>query len=161
MRKLFLVVCVIILVFGCSSSHKYSSNDNDDMKVCGQTIFRQVNNFTDIPTELLSQMEKTGVDSSLLLNEYEGKYLNFIFKTNSNDFNLVGKNVSFSRSKIDFFKDERERYYRNSTPVGGATLYIFNDEQKAESGGYDAAIIYWSKFYIRKEKLIEKIINEK
>jgi hypothetical protein len=129
------------------------------MKVFGQTIFRQVGNFAEIPTELLSNIEKMGMDSSLILNEYEGRYLNFIFKIDIQNFNLVGKKIAFNRSKIDFFNDERERFYRDFAAggVGGATLYIFNTVQKEESGGYDAAIVYWSKFVIPIEKVIKRL----
>jgi hypothetical protein len=128
------------------------------MKAFGQTIFRKVGYFAEIPTELLSQIDKMGVDSSLILNEYEGKYLNFIFKTDSLDFNLVGKKVVFLGSKMAFFKDERDWFYRGyENGVGGTTLYIFNVEQKEESDGYDAAIVYWSKFVIPVEKVIKRL----
>ncbi len=94
------------------------------MKVFGQTIFRQVGNFAEIQADLLSHIEKMGVDSSLILNEYEGKYLNFIFKVNPQYFNLIGKEVAFNRSKIGFFKDEKEWFYRGEKyGVGGTTLY--------------------------------------
>jgi hypothetical protein len=127
------------------------------MKMFGQIIERQVKNFAEIPTELLSQMDKMGVDSSLILNEYEGKYLNFIFKLNTQNFNLVGKKISYG-SKTDFFRDEKEWFYRGITScVGGTTLYIFNAEQKAASGGYDVAIVYWSKFLIPIEKVIKRL----
>jgi len=127
-----------------------------NMKVFGQ-IERQIRSFMEIPTELLSQMEKMGVDSSLLLNEYEGRYLNFIFKVNYPDFDIAGKRVSFSRSKMNFFKDEKERFYRKSTPVGGAVLYIFNTAQKEETGGYDAAIVYWSKRLVPIEDVVKRL----
>jgi hypothetical protein len=37
------------------------------------------------------------------------------------------------------------------------TLYIFNAAQKAESGGYDAAIVYWSKFVVPIEKIVNRL----
>lgn len=127
------------------------------MKVFGQTIFRQVDNFAEIPTDLLSHIEKMGVDSSLILNEYEGRYLNFIFKIDVQDFNLVGKKIGYG-SKIGFFKDEKEWFYRGEkSGVGGTTLYIFDAAQKVESGGYDAAIVYWSKFFIPTDKVIKRL----
>jgi hypothetical protein len=131
------------------------------MKIFGQAIFRQIHNFAEIPIELLSNIEKIGVDSSLILNEYEGKYLNFIFKVNPQDFNLIGKKIGY-RSKMGFFKDEKDWFYRGETSgVGGTTLYIFNPVQKEESGGYDAAIVYWSKFVIPIEKIIKRLKNKK
>jgi hypothetical protein len=127
------------------------------MKGFGQTIFRQVNNFAEIPTELLIHIGNMGIDSSLILNEYEGKYLNFIFKVNPQDFNLVGKKLTY-KSKKGFFKDEKEWFFRGEkSGVGGATLYIFNAAQKEESGGYDAAIIYWSKFLLPVEQVIKRL----
>ena len=102
-----------------------------------------------------------GIDSSSILNEYEGKYLNFIFKIDPQDYNLVGKKVGFTRSKTDYFKETRERYYRNSTTVGGSSLYIFNTAQKEESGGYDAAIVYWSKFVPPIDKVINRLKNNR
>jgi hypothetical protein len=128
------------------------------MNIFSQTIFRKVGYFAEIPTELLSNIDKMGVDSSLIFNEYEGMYLNFIFKLNTQDFNLVGKKVVFLGSKMAFFKDERDWFSRGCKGgVGGTTLYIFNAKQKVESGGYDAAIVYWSKFVIPIEKVIKRL----
>jgi hypothetical protein len=120
-------------------------------------LFGQVRDFDDIPKDLLENMDKMGVDTFSILNEYEGRYLNFIFNINPQDFNLIGKKVGFSRSKIDYFRDTRERFYNNSTTVGGSSLYIFNATQKEESGGYDAAITYWNKFVIPIEKVVERL----
>jgi len=39
----------------------------------------------------------------------------------------------------------------------GENLYIFNATQKEESGGYDAAIVYWSKFILPVEKVIKRL----
>jgi hypothetical protein len=46
---------------------------------------------------------------------------------------------------------------RNSTTVGGSGLYIFDAAQKAESGGYDAAITYWNKFVIPTEEVVKRL----
>jgi hypothetical protein len=122
----------------------------------GQIYELQVRNFSEIPIDLLENMDKMGVDTSSILNEYEGKYFNFIFKIDPQDFNLVGKKVGFSRSKIDYFNWTRT----NSTTVGGSGLYIFTAEQKAEVGGYDAAIVYWSKFLLPVEQVIKRLKNK-
>jgi len=128
------------------------------MKVFGQIHERQVHNFAEIPIELLDHLDKMGVDTSSILNEYEVEYLNFIFRIDPNDFNLVGKKVGFLGSKRDFFNDEREWFHHGEkTGVGGSGLYIFNAEQKEESGGYDAAIVYWSKFVIPVEKVVKRL----
>ncbi|GFZ38814.1 hypothetical protein [Bacteroides nordii] len=156
MKKLFLIVCLGMLVFGCSSIYKSNSNENN-MNELGQMYELQVRNFAEIPKSLLENIDRMGTDSTLILNEYEGRYLNFIFKVDTLEFNLVGKKVGFSRSKADYFRDTRERFYCNSTTVGCSGLYIFDTTQKTESGGYDAAITYWSKFAIPIEIVVERL----
>jgi len=155
MKKLLIIACLEILAFSCSPVHKCNSNDNS-MNEFGQIYELQVRNFSEIPKDLLGNMDKMGVDSSLILNEYEGRYLNFIFKLDPQDFNLVGKKVGFLGSKIDYFNSTRSPD-RNSTTVGGSGLYIFDTTQKAESGGYDAAIVYWSKFAIPIEEVVKRV----
>ena len=69
----------------------------------------------------------------------------------------MGNKVGFLGSKKDYFKQTQERFSRNSTTVGGSGLYIFNAEQKAESGGYDAAIIYWSKRLVPINEVVKRL----
>ena len=97
-----------------------------------------------------------GVDNSSILNEYEGRYFNFIFNIDPQNFNLVGKKVGFLGSKVDYFSDTRSPD-RNFTTVGGSSLYIFDTTQKVETGGYDAAIVYWSKFTLRPEDVVKRL----
>lgn len=160
MKKLFIMVCLEILVFSFCSIHKSNSNDNSvnvDNFGPGQIHNVQVRNFSGIPKGLLDNIDEMGKDNSSILNEYEGKYLNFIFKIDTNDFNLVGKKVGFLGSKKDYFKQTQERFSRNSTTVGASGLYIFNATQKEESGGYDAAIIYWSKRLVPINEVVKRL----
>ncbi len=60
-------------------------------------------------------------------------------------------------SKKDYFKQTQERFHSNTTTVGGSSLYIFNATQKDESGGYDAAIVYWNKFLLPIEKVVKRL----
>ena len=46
---------------------------------------------------------------------------------------------------------------RNFTIIGGSSLYIFDAVQKEESGGYDAAIVCWSKFVIPIEEVVKRL----
>lgn len=118
---------------------------------------RQVSDFKKTPADLLNGLNNMGKDTSSALNNYEAKYLNFIFNLDTTHFNLSGKKVGFLGSKKAFFEDERERFLRGEDGVGGCGLYIFNATQKEESGGYDAAIMYWSKFILPIEKVIERL----
>lgn len=160
MKKLFIIVCLEILVFSCSPIYKCNSND-DNMKESGQRHELQVYNFSEIPIDLLENLDKMGIDSSLILNEYEGRYLNFIFKIDPQDFNLVGKKVGFLGSKIDYFSDTRELFCSDSTGVSASSLYVLDTVQKTESGGYDAAITYWCKFVIPIDKVVKRLKNRR
>ncbi len=162
MKKLLIIVCLEMLVFRCSPIHKCNSNNNDvSESVFGQIYECQVRNFSEIPKDLLDNLDKTGIDSSSILNEYEGRFLNLIFNIDPQDFNFIGKKVGFTESKIDYFKDTYERFYRNSTPVGGSGLYIFNATQKEESGGYDAFITMWRKLEIPIEEVVKRLKNSR
>ena len=102
-----------------------------------------------------------GVDTSPLLNSYESAYFNVIFKDSLKGFDFTGKKIGFIYSgaksnKMEYFKLEKDRFNRNYT-LNSGTLYIFNATQKEESGGYDAAIVYWSKFVVPIEKVVERL----
>lgn len=123
---------------------------------------RQVSDFKRFPAKLLNDLDKMGVDSSSMLNDYEAKYLNFIFGVTPDDFDFAGKKIGFitgssgkkKSNKADYFKLEKDRFCHKYSPNGG-DLYVFDKRQKEESGGYDAAIVYWSKFILPVEKVIE------
>lgn len=70
---------------------------------------------------------------------------------------LIGKKVGFLGNKADYF-----RYTRNQANlVGGSAMYVFNAKQKAESGGYDAAVVYWRKFLLRPEWVVKRLKAKK
>lgn len=154
MNKLFIIIGLEMLVFSCSAIHKSSSNDNGMNR---QIHELRVRDFSEIPTDLLENLDKMGVDSSSILNEYEGRYLNFIFKIDPEEFNLIGKKVGFTSSKIEYFEQTRERFLINSNVVGGSGLYVFNAEQKIESGGYDAFVTMWCKFVMPIEDVVKRL----
>ncbi|MCF1750777.1 hypothetical protein [Mariniradius sediminis] len=122
----------------------------------------QILTFKDIPIEILQKIDQMGVDTLSTLSIYEGKYLNEIFKENLNGFDFIGKKVGFLHrgnvsNKSEYFGELKERFCRKDTPIGGSALYVFDSVQKSESGGYDAAVVYWSKVLIPNEKLVKKL----
>lgn len=134
------------------------------MLFSSMNVFGQVRDFNDIPKEILEQLDKMGVDDSLLLNCYESAYFNVIFEKSRKDFDFSNKQIGFITgsngntysSKTNYFKLEKDRFNRNYTPNGG-TLYIFDTAQKQKSGGYDAAIVYWSKEVIPINNIVNKL----
>lgn len=131
------------------------------MLFSGMNLFGQVRNFNDIPKDILNQLDKMGVDGSSLLNSYESAYFNVVFKDSLKGFDFTGKKVGFIYSgarsnKKEYFDLEKDRFNRNNTPNRG-TLYIFDETQKKESGGYDAAIVYWSKRLIPIQDVVKRL----
>lgn len=125
-------------------------------------LFGQERNFNEIPKENLEQLDKIGVDDSPLLNNYESAYLNVIFKDSLKGFDFTNKKVGFIKisgenGKIHYFDMQKKHFFDEKHPCDKGTFYIFNAAQKAESGGYDAAIVYWSKFLIPVEKVIKRL----
>jgi hypothetical protein len=132
------------------------------MLLSTMSSFGQIRDFNDIPKDILEQLDKMGVDASPLLNNYEAAYLNVIFKDSLNGFDFTGKKVGFIYSgaksdKQEYFNQVKDRYHSNSTTVGGSSFYIFDAAQKIESGGYDAAIVYWSKRLIPIQDVIKRL----
>ena len=121
----------------------------------------QVRDFNDIPKEILNHLDKMGIDSSALLNKYESAFLNVIFKDKLDGFDFTNKKVGFIKisgenGKIQYFEMQKKYFTDESQPCDNGTLYTFNASQKKESGGYDAAIVYWSKFIIPTDKVVKK-----
>lgn len=119
----------------------------------------QVRYFKDIPAELLNQLDKMGVDDTSVIDSLEGAYLNESYKDSLKGFDFVGKKVCFIMggmisNKSEFFKSEMERY-RISSTASVSELCVFNEAQKQESGGYDAAIVYWRKSHLPNDKVIK------
>ena len=126
--------------------------------------FGQVSNFADIPKSLLENIGTLEVNDSMLLNLQESLYFNCIFEKSRNDFDFTGKKIGFvsgssgkiKSNKREYFEQEKDRYIHNYAPNGG-TLYVFYEEQKKKSGGYDAAIVYWCKFVLPVDKVVERL----
>ena len=131
-------------------------------------LFGQAQDFKDIPQDLLEDLLKMDFRDSSLITPEEGRYLNVIFENSRKEFDFRGKKVGFitgssgkiQSSKADYFRVEKDRYNRGYTPNGGE-LYIFDEKQKEETGGYDAAIVYWCKFRLSEDRVIRRLGNGK
>ena len=142
---------------------------------CINIFGQQYKSFKNIPTEILDQLDKMGVDKSTLLNSCESEYFNVFFKDEKKDFDFTGKKVGFiasstgkMKNKANYFKKQKSQYkkYKRANLnyydlVNAPYIYIFDEKEKEESGGYDAAILYCRnpKFHIMhpKEKVIKKL----
>lgn len=123
-------------------------------------ISAEIQNYNEMPSNIMDQMDKMGVDDSPALNAYESAYLNAFFKGNPSTFDFSGKKVHFLLNgkcdKKTFFDKEKERIERKDSPTS-CQLYVFNEAQKLESGGCDAVIILWSKFILSEQEILKRI----
>jgi hypothetical protein len=104
-------------------------------------------------------------EENLLLNATEGAYLNKIFETARNGFDFTNKKAGFimisgEKGKTHYFDMHKKHSTNANDSCDNGTLYIFNAEQKAASGGYDAAIVYWSKFAVPVGQVIKRLKNK-
>ena len=122
-------------------------------------LFGQVRDIKDIPADVLNRLDKMGIDNSPLLNGYESAFLNAIFKDQLKDFNFADKKVGFlvSGGKMYYFDMQKKHYAQKDNACDNGVLYVFDESQKKESGGYDAAILCWSKFLIPSDKIVERL----
>lgn len=59
--------------------------------------------------------------------------------------------------KVHYFDMQKRHIIDKNHACDNGTLYIFNTMQKEGSGGYDAAIVYWSKFLVPIEKIVKRL----
>jgi hypothetical protein len=52
---------------------------------------------------------------------------------------------------------QKKHFVDEKHPCDNGTLYIFDETQKKESGGYDAAIVYWSKCLIPIQDVVKRL----
>ncbi len=154
-----------MIVLSCSPSHKCNSNNNS---MNGQRYELQARSFTEIPKDLLGNIDRMGIDECLLLTELEGRYFNALYQINELEFNFSGKKMAFFTGSLGKSKSNKKRYFMaergrlntNYSPM----LYTFSIPhagQKAESGGYDAAIVYWSKTLVSIKDVVKRLKEQK
>lgn len=123
--------------------------------------------FTIVSLHLYGQqLNNCGQDNSSTINNDEARFLNLYLADEKNKFDFSSKKIAFvtgsggSRigTKNEYFKEIRECNLRNSRI---ATSFIaFTDDEKVNSGGYDAIITYWVKISIgdkTKRKIVDKL----
>lgn len=114
-------------------------------------------------------IDSCGTDSSATLNQYEVLYFNQSLEKPRmrSNFDFQNKKIGFAYgnfgkdviSKKEYFDRWGKEYYKNDSHVGNQ-LIILTEDEKEQSGGFDAIIISWSKILVsgrHRDKLIEKL----
>ena len=60
-------------------------------------------------------------------------------------------------NKSGYFEMQKDYMADAGCPYDKGILYVFNEEQKTRSGGYDAAILYWSKIALPINDVVKKV----
>jgi hypothetical protein len=154
-QLLFIILTIIFLkinIFG------------QEIEIEEKIYWRKMYEFSQMPEEILNSLDKSGIDSSEILNIYESKYLNYIFDISVKDFDFFEKKIVFvykcgyKENKKFYFDVERKRRDdnisgRRDDNVSGRGLYcdlfIFNEKEKEDSGNYDAAISFVCKMPVK------------
>jgi hypothetical protein len=131
-------------------------------------IYTTTNKFENIPEDILNNIDKMGMDECVFLTDLEGKYFNALYQIEEEKYSLFGKQVCFltgnigrnKTSKKEYFISERNRLISNRSPLFG-WLYIFSDIQKEESGGYDAAIVFYTKKKLSIKEVIKRLKKQR
>jgi hypothetical protein len=118
--------------------------------------------------EILCKLTKLGTDGQPLLNAREGDFLNLIFKETKNDFDFINKKIGFISVHSKTIINGKYRYFgsleflisNNRDSVEYGRLYVFNKNQKDDSGGYDAAIVRQNKTPLPIDKIVEILADK-
>lgn len=118
-----------------------------------------------IDTTIFIYLENCGNDDDPALNNAESSYLNAVmYRHPKRPYDFSHKRIAFVTGtsgktfsgKQAYFDLEKKRLRdRNNTSLNGGQLVIFDELEKQQSGGYDAAIVYWSKLLATKKGLIK------
>lgn len=120
--------------------------------------------WKDIPEHWCEKLHTFGQDGLPILNEEEGLFLADYFKQEGQSLDLKDKKIAFIRTvrktdKVRFFRDVRSWYFEHNHSVS-SRLYLFDENQKEQSGGYDGAIVFWSKRLLKPKKVISILQKE-
>lgn len=131
----------------------------------GINWFGQEQNSEDDTKKVMNQLNSIGVDNNPLLNDYESAYINMILKKSRKGFDFKDKKVGFITgssgktisNKKNYFNMQKKSLENKNVPCDNGILYIFDENQKKESGGYDAAIVFWSKVLIPTKDVVKRL----
>ena len=98
--------------------------------------------------------------SGSIVDSAEAAILNEIFGSEKGAFDFKGKKIAFRGTewgKKFYFEMYLQHEKDSEKPFDKGYLHIFSPEGKMESGGYDAAILYWQKFLLPEQQIVKRI----
>lgn len=152
MNKSMLSCCVLLII---------------SFTMSAQVYYMQTK-FDNIPYDILTNISKMGRNDSLILTKLEGEYFNAIYQVDNEKYNLSHKKTAFltgslgttESNKKKYFEGDNSRFKERSVPLP-SVLYIFDTIQREKSGGYDAAIVYYSKRVVPIRQVVKTLKKKK
>lgn len=128
---------------------------------------KKVSTTTPVVTETVYVAEEN-TEYATWLNKEEAAELNAIFEAYRNDFDFTNKRVIFFMGSTGKLRSNKEHYFRMQKKYDNTSyynrdngyLYIFDEDQREAIGGYDAAIVFWTKNQLSAEEVMERIKEE-
>lgn len=120
---------------------------------------------------ICQNLDSLGSNDNSLLNSSESSFLNIQLEQQRQRLKLdfSGKQIGFATghgpknygilSKSEFFKEAKDFYNSTNTHLSNLILVVFTEQEKQESGGYDAVVVSWSKFGVD-NKARAQLIND-
>ncbi|MBQ6962212.1 MAG: hypothetical protein IJP79_00690 [Paludibacteraceae bacterium] len=113
----------------------------------------------------IEHIEELGKDSSNVLNNLEGTYLNCRFKRRRGNFDFTGKSIVFLNGDVGkaqtikkvFFDRERNIIHTQGYSISGAEQLIIFDNEEAKLAGCDAVIIELGTKPISRKNVIKRL----
>lgn len=141
----------IIILIPKKKSHKVSLKTAEKVSI---TFSYRDYNYPD-------NLDLLGVDSNSVLNTNDVIFFNRIFQYRRDSFDFTGKKIAFiNTNEADerqiikaksVYIDKIKKHLENDFLYPTDFLYILNDTEKQESGGYDAIILYRCKMFNSKK----------
>ena len=142
MKRILLICSLTIILHPC---------------IFGQIVTHEEDSSNDI----LSCLEKAGINNEPILNECESKCLNYLFQKERGLFDFSGKRAAFFRGSGGRIRTTKEwyfnqkklavRFYGEISTESTAVQLVFFSEEEAEEIGYDVVIFLDCKRYIKKK----------
>ena len=161
--KIIILLLTVITAAACHTiSHDPAPND---VVYMSHYQLRELS-VSEFPERILADMEKTGLDNSPFLNRYESAFLNELLPDSLKCFDFTNKKVGFITacvgcSKKGYFEMHRKHFADDKYALDSGMLYILDDRQKKESGGFDALILIWYKFILSEEEILKLLTKYK
>jgi hypothetical protein len=106
-------------------------------------------------------IDSCGLDNSPILSRNEANFLNAHLKDEIKEFDFQTKKIAYYTWQNGGKITNKQSYFSTQKRLGKylySHLTVFNQTEKAESGGYDAIVVYYSR--VKPLVRIKKIVKE-